>query len=138
MAHLTIMLDIINCIHNMFTKSKLLPSCIVCMYFCIASGVPISIATNSVCNYNDSLLNSVVVYNSSVNLTCCVEEFPCPGLTISWYRNGSDEEISRDKVLHVNLTEPEETFICVADNVIPYPNCYEKQYNATVTLIQGI
>ena len=78
--------------------------------------------------------------NSLVNLTCCVEDFACLEWTISWYRNGSDEEISHGQVLFVNLTEPQETFICVAEvnNVIHDPVCYEDpQYIGAVTLIQG-
>ena len=98
----------------------------------------ISIATgNSTCNNNTSQ-SSVVVYNSLVNLTCCVEEFACVEWTINWYRNGSDEEISHGRFLFMNLTEPQETFICVAEanNPISDPVCYE-YHTGAVTLIQG-
>lgn len=103
----------------------------------IASGAKISIATNAACN-NNSLPSCVVVCNSLVNLTCCVEEFACPELSINWYRNGNDEEISHGDVLLVNLTEPQEMFTCVAEaNNVINPVCYENQYKGAVTLIQG-
>ena len=80
------------------------------------------------------------MYNPMVNLTCCVEEFACPELIINWYRNGNDEEISHSEFLSVNLTEPQEMFMCVAEannTVIPNPVCYENQYKGAVTIIQG-
>ena len=104
---------------------------------CIASGARISIVTGSTCNYNDPSRSFVVVSTSQVNLTCCVEGFPCPQWTARWYRNGSTEEISHGRDLSVNLSKPQETFICVAEanNDIPDPVCYGNQWYGSVTLI---
>ena len=84
--------------------------------------------------------NHVVVFNPPVNLTCCVEGSLCLFWSISWYRNASNELISHDQVLSVNLDEPQETFLCVAevDNDIHDPGCHDySQYQAAITLVQG-
>ena len=89
---------------------------------------------------NVSSQSHVVVSNSPVNLTCCIEGSLCPFWNVKWYRNASNELLSCDKVLSVNLDEPQETFLCVAeaDNDIPDPVCYEdSQYQGVITVTQG-
>ena len=70
-----------------------------------------------------------------VNLTCCIERYPCSSYWISWYRNGSDKPLPHDKILPVNLVEAKETFTCLVEHDL---NCYGLlPYNATITLMQG-
>ena len=105
----------------------------------IASGTKVSIGVGSTCD-DDPPQNSVVMSITPVTLTCCIEDFPCPQWTISWYRNSSNVVISHDQSVTVDLIEIQETFICVVrtSNDIPYPLCYEEpQYQGVITL-QGI
>ena len=89
---------------------------------------------NAICG-NVTTPSSVVVDSPMVNLTCCIERYPCSSYWISWYRNGSDEPLSHDKVLPVNLVEAKETFKCLVEHDL---NCYELlPYRATITLMQG-
>jgi len=112
----------------------------ILLYLCnhIAYGATISILTDSICSdSNNSSQSSVVVQSSPVNLTCCVEDFLCSSWTISWYRNSSSGEISNQPTLTVNLTEPQETFKCVANSDTIDPVCYGVPGYQDVALIQG-
>jgi len=57
--------------------------------------------------------NTVYVSHSPVKLTCCVEK--CTEWTRQWYRrtdNGTNQFISTEFTLSVNITKTEEMFIC--------------------------
>ena len=89
---------------------------------------------------NVSSQSHVVISNSPVNLTCCIEGSLCHFWNINWYRNTSNEPLSHDKVLSVNLDEPQETFLCIAeaDKDIPGVFCYEEsQHRGVITVTQG-
>ena len=104
----------------------------------IASGTKLSIAVGTTCVDGHGSSQNHVVFNSPVNLTCCIEGSSCLLWNISWYRNTSNELISHDQVLSINLDEPQETLLCVAEVDIPDLLCYDySKYQATITLVQG-
>ena len=118
-------------------------TCMIVTFYCIntihiASGTKLSIAVGTTCVDGHGSSQNHVVFNSPVNLTCCIGGSSCLLWNISWYRNASNELISHDQVLSINLDEPQETFLCVAEVDIPDLLCYDySQYQATITLVQG-
>ena len=90
----------------------------------LASDVKVSIVVNSTCDSNPPP-STVMVTHSPVTLTCCVEK--CISWTGYWYRrtdDGTNQLISTGYSVSVNITEPEEMFIC---EILSYddPACYD-------------
>ena len=105
-----------------------------------ASGLKVSIAVNSTCDYKSNHNPTVVhVSSTTVTLICCVDEFPCDS-TVQWYRDNTNKKvISNETRVTVDLTEAQETFVCDAKirGTIDDPFCYE-DLQGFITLILSI
>jgi len=82
------------------------------LYDHTASDAEVSVVVDSTCGTYPSP-SYVYVSHSPVTLTCCVEK--CTKWTGQWYRrtdNGTNQFISTESTLSVNITKAEEMFIC--------------------------
>ena len=105
-----------------------------------ASGTNVSIVVNSSCSSGSSpSQDTFIVTHLPVTLTCCVMG-SCPNWTIHWYKESdTNQSISVDPSISVNLTKTQETFICMvslnpqADNLF----CHDNQhYQNSIKLIK--
>ena len=111
---------------------------IVCLH--AASGTNVSVVVNSTCSSSRSK-DPVIVTHLPVTLMCCVEG-SCPNWTAHWYKesdNGTNQSISLDPTISVNLTKTQETYVCIVsfDSYAGNPFCHDDQhYQGSVKLIK--
>ena len=99
-----------------------------------------SVVVNSTCSSSRSK-DPVIVTHLPVTLMCCVEG-SCPNWTAHWYKesdNGTNQSISLDPTISVNLTKTQETYVCIVsfDSYAGNPFCHDDQhYQGSIKMIK--